>query len=50
MTRRYIILFENSYRSRDWHRFGCDVFAAKGFEIVAVQTIDAPAEDFSEKQ
>jgi hypothetical protein len=48
MTRRYIILFENSYRSRDWHRLGCDVFAAKGFQIIAVQTIDAPAEDFSE--
>jgi hypothetical protein len=48
MTGRYIILFENSFRGRDWHRLGCDVFAAKGFQIVAVQTIDAPTEDFSE--
>jgi hypothetical protein len=48
MTMRYIILFENSFRSRDWHRFGCDVFAAKGFQVIAVQTTDAPPEDFSE--
>ena len=48
MTRRYIILREDSFRSRDWDRFGCNVFAAQGFQIVAVQTIDAPPEDFSE--
>jgi len=46
MIRRYIVLFENSFRSRDWERFGCNVFAAQGFQIVAVQTIDAPFEDF----
>jgi hypothetical protein len=48
MTRRYIILFENSFRSRDWQRFGCNIFAEQGFQIIAVQTIDAPHEDFSE--
>ena len=47
-ARRYIILFENSFRSRDWRRFGCDVFAAQGFQIIAVQTTDAPSEDFCE--
>ena len=48
MAKRYIILREDSFRSRDWDRFGCRVFAANGFQIVAVQTIDAPDEDFSE--
>jgi hypothetical protein len=47
-VRRYIVLFENSFRSRDWCRFGCDVFAARGFQIIAVQTTDAPPEDFCE--
>jgi hypothetical protein len=49
MRGRYIILFENSFRSRDWYRFGCDVFVAQGFDIVAVQTIEAPAEDFQQE-
>src|SRR5262249_23523059 len=48
MGRRYIILREDSFRSRDWSRFGCNVFAAQGFQIVAVQTIDAPPADFPE--
>jgi len=48
MAKRYIILRGDSFRSRDWDRFGCRVFAANGFQIVAVQTIDAPDEDFSE--
>jgi hypothetical protein len=48
MTRRYIILREDSFRRRDWDRFGCEAFAAQGFRIVAVQTIDAPDEDFPE--
>jgi hypothetical protein len=48
MTRRYIILREDSFRSRDWDRFGCNFFAAQGFDIVAIQTVEAPTEDFSE--
>jgi hypothetical protein len=46
-ARRYIILFNNSYRKRDWLRFGCQVFANEGFEVVAVQTIPASGEDFA---
>jgi hypothetical protein len=48
MNRRYIILREDSFRSRDWNRFGCSVFAAQGFQIAAVQTIGAPPQDFPE--
>jgi hypothetical protein len=48
MAKRYIILREDSFRRRDWDRFGCRVFAANGFQIVGVQTIDAPDGDFPE--
>ena len=48
MAKRYIILRGDSFRRRDWDRFGCGVFAANGFKIVAVQTIDAPDGDFPE--
>lgn len=37
MKRRYVLLFANIFSKRDWHRFGCDVLEARGYEVVVVQ-------------
>lgn len=44
--KRYVILHRNSFRARDWDRFGCGAFATHGYEIVPVQVAPAEGEEF----
>jgi hypothetical protein len=39
--RRYILLYHNIFSERDWERFGCELFAKQGFEVVPAECVGA---------
>lgn len=42
---RYIVLFVNTFRARDWHRLGCHAFAEAGYDVLPVQTVATAEKD-----